>query len=68
MKLEATNASPKGPLLHSGLLRHVCAATNMYTTVKEMLGVVSSNQSDIKLYKESQQDPEPELSDSKIWS
>jgi hypothetical protein len=53
MKLEASNASHTCPLLHSRLLKHVCAATNMHTTVEELWRVAFSNQTIAKLYRAS---------------
>jgi hypothetical protein len=53
IKLEESSASHTCPLLHCNLLKHVCAATNMHTTVEKLLGVAFSNLSDAKLYRAS---------------
>jgi hypothetical protein len=44
---------------------HASAATNMHTTVKELLGALFSTQAVLKLYKESQQTAWTH--DSKVW-
>jgi hypothetical protein len=52
------------------MLKHISAARNMHTTTEELSGVVFSNFSMLKLYKEGQQDLKVEKSNSgdrKIW-
>jgi hypothetical protein len=43
----------KHPLLHNGLLKHVCTAMNMHITADKLFAEMSSNQSNTMLYKES---------------